>query len=340
MAKKKCSQCDNYCDERFDICYSCYAECPNCGMEKEYPQYKLCKDCYYSELEEEMDEAISNSLSIDLSNVNTDEASKKINKNTYEYECLTCTEKILQGYLCKDCYTKMHNIKNTLDKNMNNYEVRDYYYNFKNYIFNKSWSQNTGAYLKLYAIATLANEIHKDNALIKRVTKDISDITKNYEAHNASKEILDEEKEEKENSKRKDKQEIEKEKKVGYLRSLDGHFVKSDGERMVDDILYNADILHVYQKRVIDITERIVTCDWFIPVINKSTGIYIEYWGMENDIDYDDNKREKQELYAKHNLKLIEINPNDIKGDSQWLNDNLISEIKKNKKELFDRYHN
>ena len=55
---------------------------------------------------------------------------------------------------------------------------------------------------------------------------------------------------------------------------MDGHYVKSNPETVVDDILYELRIVHCYEKKVpIDMDEQAVTCDWFIPVLDNRRGI-------------------------------------------------------------------
>jgi len=247
-----------------------------------------------------------------------------------DIKCLTCDNKATNGFLCVECYKKMLVVKDQIDKNEKSYEIRDYYYNLKNYLQRKFWSKSTNSYLKLFALAIIAKDIHKDNSLMDRVSKDILSL---IHKSNADKERV------KEPNKQAEIQENDKLNNPGVKRALDGHFVMSEGERIVDDILYNADIIHTYQKKVIPITERTVIADWFIPVNNKTIGIYVEYWGVEGDLDYDDNKKEKQALYAKHKLKLIEIHPAELQKDSQSANDNILMEIRKLKKELIEQYN-
>ncbi len=40
--------------------------------------------------------------------------------------------------------------------------------------------------------------------------------------------------------------------------------------------------------------------------------MYIEYWGLENDPKYAERKKKKIEIYQKYDLKLIELNDDDI----------------------------
>ena len=118
-------------------------------------------------------------------------------------------------------------------------------------------------------------------------------------------------------------------------RTCDGHYVKSDPEVTIDDILYEARIVHCYEKKVpIDSDEQTIKCDWFIPVTDSRHGIYVEYWGM-NTKDYLVNKERKRNAYREHDIPLIEIEKDDYK-DKQGLADRIISEINK----LARKYYN
>ncbi|MFI3329362.1 MAG: hypothetical protein R3Y05_02605 [bacterium] len=108
-------------------------------------------------------------------------------------------------------------------------------------------------------------------------------------------------------------------------RCLDGHKVRSQAELDIDDILYNAFILHSYEKEVIEITQRKVLSDWYIPIL-PNQGIYIEYWGL-NSNTYIKNKEEKINLYQENNLNLIQIEMDEIK-DKTSLTNRLLKEIK------------
>ena len=69
-----------------------------------------------------------------------------------------------------------------------------------------------------------------------------------------------------------------------------------------------------------------MVADWYIP-LGGTKGIYIEYWGMDK-ADYQDNKKEKLELYEKHKdiVKLIEIEKNATQ-DVQTLQDELYRKL-------------
>jgi hypothetical protein len=171
------------------------------------------------------------------------------------------------------------------------------------------------------AIANFVSELFHDTSLTDRVVNDIKDIIeskKPKEEVKVSEEV-----------KQKDSHKEE------LRRTCDGHYVKSDPEIVVDDILYENRIVHCYEKKVpIDSDEQTIKCDWFIPVTDSRHGIYIEYWGM-NTKEYLQNKERKRQAYRDHDIPLIEIEKDDYK-DRQGLADRIISEINK----LAKKYYN
>jgi hypothetical protein len=103
------------------------------------------------------------------------------------------------------------------------------------------------------------------------------------------------------------------------LRTPDGHYVRSRAEILIDDFLYKNGIVHAYERRV-NIDEDMY-CDFYIP----TQKLYIEFWGLEENEQYAERKKKKLELYAKYNLKLIEVNNSDIEN----LDENLASKLRK-----------
>ncbi|GEM_PF-3151146 len=92
-------------------------------------------------------------------------------------------------------------------------------------------------------------------------------------------------------------------KSAGYIRCKDGHYVKSKMEKAVDDFLYKYGIPHkVYPK----IPHSDFVADF--KVQHPRLGdIYIEVWGLEGRIDYDQRMREKKKHYKKYALHYIGI---------------------------------
>ena len=89
-------------------------------------------------------------------------------------------------------------------------------------------------------------------------------------------------------------------------RTKDGHFVRSRAEVIIDDTLYDYGLVHAYEKKV-PIEEELYT-DFYLP----NGKVYIEFWGMESDPKYLERKKTKLEIYKKYDLKLIELDDNDI----------------------------
>jgi hypothetical protein len=101
------------------------------------------------------------------------------------------------------------------------------------------------------------------------------------------------------------------------IKCLDGHYVRSRAERMIDDTLYINKILHAYELRLP--TEEECYCDFYLPGLDT----YIEYW---ESIRQEDRKR-KLQIYQRYGLDLIEISEREL----QDLDSYLKREIKKRK---------
>ena len=89
-------------------------------------------------------------------------------------------------------------------------------------------------------------------------------------------------------------------------RCMDGHYVRSRAEVMIDNWLYTNGIAHAYERKLP--IEADVYSDFYI----KSGNVYIEFWGMESDEKYASRKAKKQKEYAEHEFNLIELNDNDL----------------------------
>jgi len=238
--------------------------------------------------------------------------------------CYICGEEAPYGKQCKDCYYETLDYKdNLIDKNRKASELREWYYNLKNSIYRqKDLAKMQSNCNKLVALAMLCRDIHNDDSLVNRVYTDIEDLLKNTK-NKIEKEI-------------KTDFDFNKNDTSGQVKCVDGHWVENDLEREIDDILYSLRKVHVYAKKVNEITTRGVKSDWFIPVLSDTKGIYIELWGMDTE-EYKKNKKEKICLYKEEELALIEIYRKDVLSDKALLKDNLESEINKWEKELKKR---
>ena len=235
--------------------------------------------------------------------------------------CPICGENSNGKEVCLSCYKEIITKQDELDKNQKPWELKDYFYNLNSSIYRLNENNYAkGQIYKLFAIAWLVRDIYKDSQLSDVVVKYAQKI---IETRKNTKEFkITAEKE------RSDRTTVA----VTNLqknRASDGHICKSQGEVIIDNILFSYHICHAYGLKVKEIPaiqERVVEADWYIP-LSGSNGIYIEYWGMDKQ-DYQDNKEEKLKLYEKYKdqVKLIEIEKNDT-NDIQSLEYNLYQKL-------------
>lgn len=102
-------------------------------------------------------------------------------------------------------------------------------------------------------------------------------------------------------------------------RTLDGHYVRSRAEVIIDNILYQYGLVHAYERKIF-IGDEEVLSDFYLP----DGKVYIEFWGLENDDKYLERKKKKIEFYKKNEIPLIELNDNDILN----LDDHLPKKLK------------
>lgn len=256
-------------------------------------------------------------------------------KDNPTQKCIICGEYAPKGILCKECYGIMDEFKSDFyDEDFELSEINDYYENIKN----KAYRTNDEFYIvqhcqKLIALANLAYDYFDKSALLSKVKEDVSDIV------NKKLKSVDDDIEiniSKGNYQETNIQITSTIQEKSLLRTIDGHKVKSRGEKIIDDILFSNRIPHAYSMTVAEIDTKIdrsIECDWFIPIIGSGKGIYIEYWGMDTK-DYNDNKKEKTKLYEKYELPLIQIEKDEI-DDSQALNIRIRREINSLAKEKY-----
>ena len=88
-------------------------------------------------------------------------------------------------------------------------------------------------------------------------------------------------------------------------RAKDGHYVRSKAELLIDNWLYDSEVLHAYERKLP--VEEDIYSDFYIP----SGKVYIEYWGLEED-KYLARKEKKTEIYKKYQFKLIQLTDKDV----------------------------
>lgn len=90
------------------------------------------------------------------------------------------------------------------------------------------------------------------------------------------------------------------------FRTMDGHYVRSKAEVIIDNWLYMNGFVHAYERRVPIVEE--LYCDFYL-----KEQIYIEFWGLE-DTKYLDRKKKKLALYEQNGLKLVGLTEEDVKN--------------------------
>ena len=83
--------------------------------------------------------------------------------------------------------------------------------------------------------------------------------------------------------------------------------------------LYKNNIIHSYEKQCFLQDNDFLVCDFYIPSID----VYIEYWGKYQH-NYISRKKDKQELYKENNIKLINVEYDNLKNIDNF----MISQIK------------
>ncbi len=266
--------------------------------------YAFCRQCYKKYSTEEMLDTL-NGKPIQQEN------------KTSSSKCIICEENASHGSLCDKCWNEMIDFKDSFDKNSNSFEFRDHYWNLRSSIYRmKTFTYVQTNCAKLMALAILTKDLFGDTSLSARITNDIKEIIekkKPKETENLNEATLKE-------------SEAKDARKEELHRTEDGHYVKSNPEAQIDDMLYSLRILHAYETQPpIPLEEQTISSDWFIPIKSDTVGIYIEYWGMTTK-SYLENKERKRQAYKDHKIPLIEIEKDEI-NDRPGLKRRLAREI-------------
>lgn len=288
-----------------------YALCFSCIKLKKEGKIEKCTDCgKWHYVGKECSCKQNNEVKQTQNKESKEVKNKEVNSSA---KCVICGNDSPYGKQCKECFYEMKEHMEEFDKNAKPHELKDHYYNLKSGIYRmvnfKTVQKNSN---RLIALAVLLEKLYDDTSLIDRVFDDVEDIIEKKKPKQQKISSYSE------------KQDSQKE---TILRTLDGHIVKSRGEVEVDDVLYNLRVVHCYEKKVseINLSQRAVFCDWFIPIRSNSQGIYIEYWGMRTK-EYLKNKEEKKKLYRDFDIPYIGIEKDDI-NDKQGLEVRLKMEI-------------
>ncbi|KOO13895.1 glycerol kinase [Vibrio xuii] len=89
-------------------------------------------------------------------------------------------------------------------------------------------------------------------------------------------------------------------------RTLDGHYVRSKGELIIDNWLYMNGIVHAYDRQLP--IEQDVLSDFYLP----SGKVYLQYWGSDTGEVSETERQAIRQVYEQHNFALIEILPEEV----------------------------
>lgn len=87
------------------------------------------------------------------------------------------------------------------------------------------------------------------------------------------------------------------------IEAKDGTVVQSDGERIIADELARLGIEFRYDNRFRIIKGYAIRPDFYLPELD----LYIEYWGMEDNLDYRIGMLEKKKLYQQAGKRLLSL---------------------------------
>lgn len=228
-------------------------------------------------------------------------------------QCRICGTYTRNNYLfCKDCYQE---VKIIFDEHFtdydNEYEIRNDYFDTRKKCqnYNLSTDKINNYILTMYALAEISRDEYESNYLIDRVKNDIDTIIsqssdkKNNEIFKQKTSYINDIQPQDYHSPFNDSD--YRNQWPRDIQCEDGHYVRSKGEKIIDDWLYHHNIVHAYEKSVYmkSNPNDIVLSDFYIP----KGDVYIEFWGINDNPDYKERKKYKINLYNKNNYKRIDL---------------------------------
>ena len=204
--------------------------------------------------------------------------------------------------VCSDCYKNILKLNNFVKKN-NDVHVDVFKLKQNDYVIYKIYG--FGKVIKLDNVFITFEFCDKSRDFYKKELNNLRHIIYKVDSIALEKNFLNNNIEDISNKKKR----IAREKYDSNHRAADGHMLKSRGEHLIDDFLFNSNIRHIYEKVVIDpINDNECTCDWYLP----DCDLYIEFWGVENSKRYEDTREYKSIIYKNANLNLLEIEADDV----------------------------
>lgn len=160
----------------------------------------------------------------------------------------------------------------------------------KELVINKTWATYTKWPSNIKENNSLLNSLWKSDEVkeMKKETKEIKSVELNF-----------------------------REKFPAQYRTKDWHNVRSRWELVIDNSLYEYWLVHAYERKL-PIEEDLYS-DFYIPAKDWWKAVYIEYWGLEDQKQYENRKKIKQEIYKKYHLNLVQLENKHIDNLDDYL---------------------
>ena len=261
-------------------------------------------------------------------------------------KCIVCGNDAKYD-LCFSCFIQKTKIASELEGSTNSIDdTKDYYNNLKYNIFRlKNMDYARTACLKLIALGDCLANTYNLKEYNDKAKQDVINLLKKKEEF-LSKSKKEQESEEVPEVKTEDgnviheetttKDEILDYRRVYPMnfRCKDGHYVRSKSEKMIDDYLLEKRYIHIYEKKVInEEKDEEYYPDFYFLVKNGNTeiGIYLEYFGLEDDEKYMATEKKKLDYYKSQGFEVIEVREKNIGNLDDYLDMEIIKIKKKYK---------
>lgn len=104
------------------------------------------------------------------------------------------------------------------------------------------------------------------------------------------------------------------------VQAADGTVVQSDGERLIAEELTRLGIAYRYDNRFRIVKGYAIRPDFYLPEYD----LYIEYWGMDDNLDYRIGMLEKLKLYQQAGKRLVSLHSRDKPRLREILREKLV----------------
>lgn len=109
--------------------------------------------------------------------------------------------------------------------------------------------------------------------------------------------------------------------KTQKYKTRDGHYVRSRGEVLIDNFLYSTRVPHAYELELHLAENKVMTPDFCC--LTAKGNVYIEFWGLEGQPDYDSCTEYKKKLYDEFELDRIDVYPDNLDDLDAFLSKKL-----------------